>query len=142
MKENKLISMVDFVIEQRTAIDSNGRFLTSVDRFRNCENYAQFLQQPLTLGMFVPCVNDVPINKPNIKDVFGMTSIYESKKMSRIHTEKMDEYQQAKERVLFEGFSPHHLSVVKSFILNGYNIEEVVKWSPTLTKSALKQIGV
>lgn len=42
----KLIPMTDFVLEQHEqCISSNGRTY----------NYAKFLKQPLTLGMFVPC---------------------------------------------------------------------------------------
>jgi hypothetical protein len=68
-------------------------------------NYANFLSQPLKLGMFVPCVDNVPLEEPNHYYLF------ESDKLSRLdYTVCEDEYQsfiqyqQAKENVLFEGF--------------------------------------
>lgn len=69
-------------------------------------NYAKFLKQPLTLGMFIPCdekgnVLEIPVNyeiwlKLHNNDV--------SSEKGTIGFLIHEEYQQAKENVLFEGF--------------------------------------
>lgn len=53
--------------------------------------HKDFLNQPLTLGMFVPCDEyNVPIPEKDIETFYN--------------TPMMDWYEQAKERVLFENF--------------------------------------
>ena len=61
-------------------------------------NYATFLKKPLKLEMFVPCDND--------GNILEEPTNYE-KRLSNMMTEYNDEvytYNQAKEKVLFEGF--------------------------------------
>lgn len=52
----KLISMTDFVLEQEKRLGLWGD--TYKDFTEKTSKYAQFLKQPLTLGMFVPCGED------------------------------------------------------------------------------------
>ena len=88
----KLISMVKFVLEQakKNSIDSHELALNSY-------NYANFLNQPLTLGMFVPCDEDGNVlEEPNGFDLWISGIVSDS--------DEFNKYQQAKEKVLFEGF--------------------------------------
>lgn len=75
----KLIPMTDFVflMRQNEAKDN-------ITRFWSCEKYAKFLKQPLELEMFIPCVDNEPFNYT-------------------IHGNK-EQFDTAKEKVLFEGF--------------------------------------
>ena len=157
MKEMKLISMTDFVI----LIDDKG-----IDAVKGLwdfnvvvTSYAKFLTQPLTLGIFIPCVDGVPIEEPTQteKNEFGgaFASIEEQAELYSL----MEQYQQAKEKVLFEGFE-----IVKSdfenvlmhinenkyigtfangeFLFSYKSIEQLTTFNPTLTQSAIKQIGI
>ena len=78
----KLISMTEFVLEQ-VQNSKYEEFNKVNETFVNkVVNYANFLNQPLTLGMFVPCVDNESFNY----------SKHGNKK----------EFQQAKDKVLFE----------------------------------------
>jgi len=136
--ENKLISMVDFVISQ-WSID-----LTPIQRER-IQKYANFLKQALKLGMFVPCdENDVPLVEPEMDMFFTATTdgmaIYEN---------AVYDYQQAKDRVLFEGFEIHSGYLYKESVClfqisecKLYTIEHLLSFEEldlTLTASAIKQ---
>ena len=134
----KLISMTEYVIEQEHKIyEEDMQFLN--DRLCNIIKYAQFLQQPLTLGMFVPCVDGVPIEEPESEyccsgldcGCQGLPVCFE-----------YYEYQQAKEKVLFEGFEEWNSAQIMTMVNNSETIEYLTKFNPTLTKSALKQIGI
>jgi hypothetical protein len=82
----KLTSMVDFVLEKRKI--GKG---TVADVLNSVFKYADVLKQPLKLGMFVPCDEDGNVlEEPTPEDILYDDNIYE-------------QYQQAKERVLFEG---------------------------------------
>lgn len=81
----KLISMTDFVLEQVRKMES--KELAYLKIF----NYARFLKQPLTLGMFVPCdENGNVLVEPKIRFDGGYD------------IDEVKIYQQAKGRVLFE----------------------------------------
>ena len=60
--------------------------------------YALLMQQPLELGMFVPCVDGKPIEEPKNWETY----IKYHKDETRVKPEYIA-YQQAKEQVLFEG---------------------------------------
>ena len=79
----KLVSMTDYVLSQeKKGLQNTDRHL----RFESIFRYAKFLNQPLALGMFVPCDSDVYILKKPPYDLD--LSLYE-------------QYSEAKERVLF-----------------------------------------
>jgi hypothetical protein len=130
--ENKLISMTDYILEQNSKWSSAGAL-------RNIVKYATFLKQPLKLGMFVPCdENDVPINE---------NSIYDPRSKTGSHT--IEEIQQAKDRVLFEGFEVNGYNLYCNQRLfedvrrlGEYIIEDLVKYDLTLTASAIKQFNI
>ena len=146
----KLIGMVDFVLQDKGSILNM--------------QYANFLKQPLELGMFVACCQDGNIledpefHEPNCKNEIGD------------YDELRYEYQQAQERVLFEGFkycesqrmgiklklnlfiSPYtdkgriYLTKKKT---NGFyswfqlfTIEDLIQCDLTLTDYAIKKLGL
>lgn len=138
-KMERLISMTDFVLMyidlQHAAYY---RYYTG--------NYAKFLSQPLTLSMFVPC--DEEGNVLSEPDYSTLKELY-----SEEYTLKANQYNAAKEKVLFEGFKICNLIesvkcvVNEGFhfsydyaIKNGERIEDLVKYGLILTTTAKKQI--
>ena len=94
-----LIPMTDFVLEQLN--EQNSRTKPMREVFNSLEKYATFLRQPLKLEMFVPCDEE--------GNVLEEPTNYE-KRLLNMMTEYNDEvytYNQAKEKVLFEGFKPY-----------------------------------
>ena len=137
----KLISMVDFVLEVEKGTSLQG------SKLKQIVNYANFLKQHLTLGMFVPLDDD--------SNVLEKPEDYE-KRLPNMMTEYNDEiyrYKQAKEKVLFEGFiitdetefliSKYGFSLYFNQI-EDFNIEQLLTWSNEiqLTENAIKQIGL
>jgi len=100
----KLISMVAFVKEQNKIYGS-----TPFDDVPNpchvyidrCNNYANFLSEPLQLWMFVPTdENNVPLEEPLQEHYTDCTEEQNAKDWLY----NLEKYQQAKERCYFEGF--------------------------------------
>ena len=114
-----LIGMTDFVLQDKSM---SGLSIT---------NYANFLKQPLELWMFVPCDNDGNVLEEPCFD--GENDQY--------FASAFEQFQQAKERCLFEGWD---LEDVKETLSCGNHktIEDLVKYSPELTLTAQKQIGL
>ena len=83
----KLISMTKFVlnIDELVPKDSD-QFFDSWQNKKLCiiENYANFLENPLELKMFIPCKNE--------------------KLFTEIEILNSNEFEKAKEEVLFNGF--------------------------------------
>jgi hypothetical protein len=136
----KLISMTDFVLEQNENFKSD-RFYQG--QFKdNVVNYANFLKQPLKLEMFVPCDEDGNVLEEPDQD-FELTFWDYSTKMSK--------YEQAKEKVLFEGFevcnrttkidcvvyNEDHITLK---LLKDKTIEYLINRNLTLTPTAIKRI--
>jgi len=142
----KLISLLEFTL-------SKNEFFIYEHSAENIRMYANFLNQPLTLGMFV-C--EVP--EPELQTHENRADYCD---------EWVSQYQQAKERILFEGFEvinpdEHKIKTLSgtSFITNKKEeiniafkkdweedwcfeyetIEDLVKYNLTLTKSAINQI--
>lgn len=94
MKDNKLISMVDFTLSFLKDYETDdSRVLNQILR------YAEFLKQPLTLGMFVPCDEEGNVlEKPNYKQ-------YDfSNDEEKLYKNDLAYFESAKEKVFFEGF--------------------------------------
>lgn len=150
----KLISMTDFVLEQgkiKVPIDSNAT-TTWTKALKSVYIYADFLKQPLSLSMFVPC-----------KEVDGKWVVLEEPKEEKIWRQEMggiiyqktfkeavEEYQQAKKRVFFEGFV-NQLGIITngktqfsigSIRNGGYSVEMAIHPSITLTPNTQKQLGL
>ena len=99
----KLISMTDFVINESTNKQVSKNFSGFTDivnnkklSYDNIISYANFLKQPLTLGMFVPCDENGNV----LSEKYSAKEDAENKSFTKLS----NEYQQAKERCLFEGF--------------------------------------
>jgi hypothetical protein len=141
----KLISMTDFVMEQSKTKQSTSEFKESI------VNYSNFLKQPLTLGMFLPCDLDGKIL--NLQKESDHFMYYNGKEFLPNEKEKyMKFYNEAKNRVLFEGFKQkiwkgktylHNDSfgsvyLEKNWVLPHCFVEDLI--GIELTKSAIKKI--
>jgi len=149
----KLVSMIDFVLDWTP---KEVGFLTDEEWADSVHEYATFLNQPLNLGMFVPAI-----------EVDGKWEVLEEPICYGVGDEqyygsRMDEYQQAKDRVLFEGFEykktkdEYQFCFVESEKLNivwDYNtvifpdrscktINDLIKYAPTLTAKGQELSGL
>lgn len=128
------------------------------------DNFDYFIEQPLTLGMFVPCDEEWII----LSECTYLYDVYKnlSNDEKRDYKLRCENYQQAKERVLFEGFEIVEKREVYDSINGilidldaqtfqiegslgvggGYLIDEIIEdlstLGITLTKTAIKQIGL
>lgn len=154
----KLISMTDFVLMNVNRISSADH---NLEWYRIITlNYANFLKQSLTLGMFVPTDEEGNVLKEpkfpneNRKAYDGLAELFEW---------ELKQYKKAKERVLFEGEFILH-DIKDYFIVNIPNknkesdldnehtiwiswndsktVESLVPREFELTPTALKQIGL
>jgi len=136
MKDNKLISMVEFVLENQKNRTEDWRHKEgyhsecNTAMLVNVYNYANFLKQPLTLGMFVPCDLGNVLEEPNCPSQYMGKQSY------------ADRYKKAKERVLFE-FETDNMDVIRwmSTCTSMEELLRVIDFDLTLTPNALKQIG-
>lgn len=120
METFKLISMTYFVLE--------------CDTLEKAQNYAKFLKQPLTLGMFVPCSEDGDV----LIESFS------------------EKYKEAKERVLFKGRfienlvkkylegSPWAVVTINELTDGISDVEELKRQlaEVELTETAIRQLGL
>ena len=123
--------MTDFVLEQGKKpnnSDFRQRFVVKV------LNYANFLKQPLTLGMFVPCDDDG--NVLEFKERHNCINEIE-------FDQKLLDFQDAKSKILFNGFSyinevlinnKNHCSINK-YDLNKLYIESLIVFDLDCTVS-------
>ena len=128
IKIMKLISMTDFVLEQFE------EEISCAVSEQKMYDYANFLKQPLTLAMFVPCddygnVLEIP-TKENSNNTID-------------HDSKLMDYNDAKSKVLFNGFSyinevlinnKNHCSINK-YDLNKLSIESLIVFDLDCTVS-------
>lgn len=92
-----LISTTDFVLEQEKNIATQKAFVLNNKMF----NYANFLKKKNKLGYFVPCdENDKPLEEP----IFSIVNYGASTESVKYYEIDKKRYQEAKQRVLFEGF--------------------------------------
>lgn len=162
----KLISMVDYCQEVSKEFMMPKKPFDKNEWFGKILNYSDFLKQPLTLGMFIPCklVNGiwVVLECPHN---FGLLHTYPTghKLMDENFKEAL-EYQEAKDRVLFKGFEKIITNNSGSFEImkDGFQVyyyksipdyclwlgsqkeklvEDLVKYDLELTDSAKKKIG-
>ncbi|CEJ71284.1 hypothetical protein BN1195_03629 [Chryseobacterium oranimense G311] len=142
--------MTDFVLIQNNTTDTSCEYAKKA--FLRCIRYAEFLQMPLTLGMFVPVDDDGDILSEPVQDEYWEDTdidYYES---------EMLQYHEANEKVLFSGFSiawngeaiisvyldDLNLAFDKITLKSGmnYTIEHLCTYDLELTPYALKQIGI
>jgi len=153
----KLISMTEKVLELEK--EFNNGIYTFAEFTNIICNYANFLNQPLKLEYFVPCDDKLNVLKePKDYKVWingggGFMNVDEVLPCQK--------YQQAKEKVLFDGFGyrkdrANHLielhlnsiflftynSSTECFLIFGSTIEDLVKYNLTLTQNAIKQFNL
>ncbi|WP_137906083.1 hypothetical protein [Chryseobacterium sp. 2VB] len=155
----KLISMTEFVLQEN--FKTHSRFFPETTI-----KYAEFLKQPLTLGMFVPVDEEGNVLEEPTQEKYGWYSSCSPEEQSgwmyeegeAKYYEALEKWNKAKEKVLFEGFgmqpSKHKglfdlVSKNGTLLLNlNFPTNEDVEWLLTLgfeielTPSALKQIGL
>ena len=112
---------------------------SDADYRRLRENFDAFLDKQLKLGFFVPCdENDVPLEKPKLSNIQD----------AHFDIDEMEEFHEAKQRVLFEGFikegdfiNNHELNInIWIYDLHKMNIENLISSNLQLTEPAINQI--
>jgi len=148
MKDNKLISMVDFVLDIDTYEE------TVYDDCMLIKEYANFLSAPLNIGMFVPAIKvggewevlEEPKDYKRFKD-----SVIQEYTVLNDNGMLCEQYQTAKDNVIFEGFDSCELigSILiiefEAFELRfdtSCKIEMLINEPITLTKYGLEVIGL
>ena len=145
----KLISMTDFVLEQ------TAKEFSAIKRLNQIIGFAEFLKQPLKLEMFVPCDGEGNILEQPVYTTSHSDECYckgceeETKRCSDLQ----NQYQKAKEKVLFEGFGVKYFDLRKKSYLIFNNdfvldltfkhkkyIESLIHLNIELTPTAIKQI--
>jgi len=98
----ELIKCSDYVIKHHypETNEEAERELILIDNFYNkCINYANFLKQPLTLGMFIPCDLDGNV----LEEPFNYEYFLKNEKKCRDnYYNSYKKYPESKDRVLFE----------------------------------------
>lgn len=135
----ELISMTDYVLSEHEKPYNSIEFLSKVTK------YAKFLKRPLELGMFVPCKDGVVLEEPRILKTLLNHPVGTNK--------EVDEWREAKDRVLFEGFEYLHAKKREwcrirhgNGFISGLNflkhtsIEYFVGRNVTLTPKAIEQL--
>lgn len=156
----KLLSNTNFGNHLKTLEISNSCYKMLRMKFDS------FVSKKLELGMFVPCDEEGNVlNKPTIyyngSVLMNLDGI--SLEIALKINDKVSIYEKAKERCLFEGlefediqpsteYNYYHLNGNKIFEANNQykffpyrglrTIEDLVKYDLTLTKTAIKQIGL
>lgn len=137
---NKLIAMTDFVLEQEFTIEVQSltnQWGSRVSRYNKIMSYAKFIKQPLELGMFVPCDEDGNVLEEPDNHEFYMNNF---KGEFNDYYSQSYEYQQAKERCLFEGLE---IDAVNHHISRGRSVEYLANFGTLqLTQTAINLIGL
>tara|TARA_R110002051_G_scaffold324910_1_gene424545 strand:+ start:867 stop:1325 length:459 start_codon:yes stop_codon:yes gene_type:complete len=152
MKENKLISMVEFTQNNRPLKHTSLKVRNTL-LFKICD-YANFLKQPLNLSMFVPCEfvdgEWVVLGEPDDND-----DKYGDNEDDFLKFESdVKRYQKAKDNVLFDDCNIIdnelwlNAQKIAKFAFKEWifteseTIECLLKYNPTLTKNGLTQSGL
>lgn len=110
----KLLTLSAKVKAQGYTLDKDGL----EDHIYKIEDYDKFLDQPLTLGMFVPCKDGKPLGEPEGYRIWASLGCPNREAKSHAN---LIAYEKAKEAVIFEGFK---ISNEVGFISNGiYRID-------------------
>lgn len=142
----KLIKCSDYVIKKsNVAMKTNNVAGQIVKEYYEIVDYANFLKRPLELGMFIPCDKDGNVlEEPSKKGIGGGMLNLEI------------QYREAKERVLFKGFTAEkrrdYYIVQKLDLKNGMldtiwisytnrTIEDLTELGLELTEQGIKQFN-
>lgn len=133
----KLINMTYFVLRETNSPT------TLAESFQRCVTYANFLKQPLKLEMFVPVDEEGNfLEKPKSCSIPCSPSDFSKEGKCGINGcySKIPKYEQAKEKVLFEGID---LDTAKYHCeRNVRTIEYFTSFNVELTPNAIKQLGL
>lgn len=152
-----LISMTDFVSFQANQRDIDNWKCETDEYFNRCENFLNFIKKKPKLGYFVPCdENDKPLEEP----IFSIVNYGASTESVKYYEIDKKRYQEAKQRVLFEGFEISYEDGAIFPFLGKYpigffscenewvwsdrfkTIEDLVEFNLKLTDTAKKEIGL
>ena len=134
----KLISMTDYVLE-RSLKDISEYTITEAFKdgakvMNEIFNYAKFLKQPLKLEMFIACDDEGNVlEEPEQFQEWLNSDHYFNASESICHQCRM--FQQAKEKVLFEGFD---LQTANFWLYAQETIEDLIYYDLQLTENATK----
>lgn len=146
--DRKLISMKDYVLEQKQIWNHDNTMHASANYVTATVNYANFLTLQLELGQFVPC--DLEGNVLSEPEGFMVYKgwLKDDKYWEGADLKLIKQYQQAKDRVIFEGFEHHKLgdmitngstSFSRLSLIDGeYKIENAVHDSIIITPQAVE----
>jgi len=135
--------MIEYVLDSKNHLSSDSSQIQV--RLNKILYYAEFLKQPLTLGMFVPCdLESNVLEEPNSNDDYYK----DANGISENYFIDFKEYQKAKERVLFKGFKVDDQYIyykdkrnnIKVFLIVNSTIESLQDLEPELTQSAINQL--
>jgi hypothetical protein len=122
------------------------QFLSDAEFRIKSKNHRVFQSKKIELGDFVPCDEDGNVlEEPNINNF--KSEPFCSTGNCKAYQDEVNIYQQAKEKVLFEGFE-YKKAIFKDEELfwlgdfNGETIEELIKYNLTLTPNAIKQFNL
>lgn len=153
----ELVKCSDYVVSMgKTSKDE----LSDDDCFKMMFGYANFLKRPLELGMFIPCdLEENVLEEPESWDMY-LSHDGNEKEIGGLKKEVI-QYQQAKERVLFEGVTVNYDKVnngekafiiyLKDIVICSYykdvnfrfkTIEDLTSLGLTLTQTAIKTIKI
>ena len=107
MRPEKVLTTIELVLWSNTALVFESPYHTI---FR----YAELMQAPLSLEMFIPCKDGEPMEEPKkcYCDINGGSSLCE-------RLCEFSEYRQTQERVLFEGYKWNDRSEAAQRWVNG-----------------------
>lgn len=153
----ELMSMVSFVLDKTNKTTNEWSEDDQIRLLDEISNYANFLNQPLKLEMFVPCDEDGNVLEYPFAYNFKFVELF---------TNYNIKYQRAKEKVLFEGFECNiaefcdepmlELESKKTYFLYDCEdknfqdnfdtfvekIEDLVKYNLTLRPNAIKKLNL
>ena len=115
----KLVSMIDFVLNHEFKLDF----------YKSTLKYATFLNQPLNIGMFVPS-----IEVDGKWEVLEMPKNFEATMKGNYFTSSKSElfllqqYQQYKDKVLFEGFEVKKNIYIRNGLLTTFFLRDNEIW--------------
>lgn len=150
MKKHLNKSMVDFVKDQENEIKlliNHAYYVEVSDISWKIIKYANALSQTPRLGHFIPCdENDVPLEKPKNYEAWlrkALNTPYDA------DLSKYEKYQQACERVLFEGITQENglvflpnKQILHQSKLGKVTFEQILIYNLPLTEAGAKFFGL
>ena len=131
----KLIKCSDYVIEVASVKMESGETVGGqiIKEYYSLVDYSNFLKRPLELGMFIPTDKEGNVlGEPEVMTFICVES----------QSEYLKQYQEAKDRVLFKGFTLEMAKNMEYNISRFRTIEYLTPFDLELTESAIKQLKV